>query len=87
MPADAQMSFYRTAAGAELDLVVERGAQKIGIEIKFSSAPRPTRGFWQALQDLHIDRAWVIAPVPRRYPLAEQVEVVPVSDIAMVLAR
>ena len=86
LPADAQLSFYRTAAGAELDLVIERGARKIAIEIKFSSAPKPARGFWQALQDLQIDRAFVIAPVLRSYPLAEQVDVVPVSDIAALVA-
>jgi hypothetical protein len=55
------------------------------VEIKFSSAPKPTKGFWQALQDLQIDRAYVIAPVPRRYPLADRVDVVPVSEVATLL--
>ena len=86
LPPDAQLGFYRTAAGTELDLVVERGARKLGIEIKFSSAPKPTKGFWQALQDLQIDRACVIAPVLRRYPLAEGVEVIPVAVLSEVLA-
>jgi uncharacterized protein len=85
LPSDAQMGFYRTAAGTELDLVIQRGTRKLGVEIKFSSAPKPTKGFWQALQDLQIDRAYVIAPVPRRYPLAERVEVVPVADLATLL--
>ena len=35
----------------------ELGARKIGIEIKFSAAPKPTKGFWQSLQDLAITRA------------------------------
>jgi len=86
LPADAQLSFYRTAAGAELDLVVERGTRKIGIEIKFSSAPKPTRGFWQALDDLKIDDAYVVAPVARRYPLADGVEVVPLADATALLS-
>ena len=85
LPADAQIGFYRTAAGTELDLVIERGSRKVGVEIKFSSAPRPTKGFWQALQDLQIDRAYVIAPVSRRYPLAERVDVVPVAEVATLL--
>ena len=85
LPSDAQLSFYRTAAGAELDLVIELGARKIAVEIKFSSAPKPTRGFWQALDDLQIDRAYVIAPVSRRYFLAERVEVIPLADVASVL--
>ena len=81
LPADAQLSFYRTAAGTELDLVIERGPRKLGVEIKFSSAPKPTKGFWQALQDLQIDRACVIAPVSQRYPLAERVEVLPLAAL------
>lgn len=81
LPAGAQMGFYRTAAGAELDLVIEYGSRKIAFEIKFSSAPRPTKGFWEALKDLNIARAYVVAPVERRYPLAQGVEVVPVWAI------
>lgn len=86
LPSDAHLSFYRTAAGAELDLVIEHHSRKIGIEIKFSVAPKPARGFWQALQDLQIDRAFVIAPVVRRYALADGVEVVPLAELASVLA-
>lgn len=82
LPAGAQMGFYRTAAGAEIDLVIDNGSRKLGIEIKFSAAPKPTRGFWQALQDLGITRAAVVAPVPRAYPLAEGVDVLPVGDLA-----
>ncbi len=82
LPADAQMGFYRTAAGAELDLVIERGSSKIGIEIKFSSAPKPARGFWQAVRDLGITRAFAVAPVERRYPLAPGIEVLPIWQIA-----
>jgi uncharacterized protein len=85
LPPDAQLSFYRTAAGTELDLVIERGQRKVGVEIKFSSAPKPTKGFWLALQDLQIDRAYVIAPVSRRYPLARGVEVLPLAEVATLL--
>ena len=86
LPADAQLGFYRTAAGTELDLVVEHRGRKLGLEIKFSSAPKPLKGFWQALQDLQLAGAWVVAPVPRRYPLASGVDVVPVWDVAGLLA-
>ena len=85
LPPDAHLRFYRTAAGTELDLVIERGARKVGVEIKFSSAPKPTKGFWQALKDLQIDRAYVIAPVSRRYPLAEGVEVLPLTELNTLL--
>lgn len=76
LPLLAEFGFYRTAAGAELDLVVEIAGKRVGYEIKLSSAPRPTRGFWTACEDLGLDRAYVIAPVREGYPLAENVEVV-----------
>lgn len=87
LPAGAQLGFYRTAVGAELDLVVELGTRKFGIEIKFSAAPKPARGFWQSLQDLGIGRAWVVAPVQRRYPLAQGVDVLPVHEIPQAVAE
>jgi predicted AAA+ superfamily ATPase len=85
LPADARMGFYRTAAGAEIDVVIEHRSRRIAVEIKFSSAPKPARGFWQALEDLKIDRAYVVAPVARRYALGEGVEVVPVGDVTGML--
>jgi len=66
--------------------VVECGTRKIGIEIKFSSSPRPTRGFWEALKDLGLAHACVIAPVLRRYPLVDGVDVVPVWEIGQIMA-
>ena len=82
LPSGAQIGFYRTAAGAEIDLVVEIGTRTLGIEIKFSAAPRPAKGFWQALDDLQLDAACVIAPTAMRYPLRQGVDVVPAWDIA-----
>ena len=80
-----QLGFYRTAAGAELDLVIEHRSRKIGVEIKFSSAPKPAKGFWHALEDLQIDRANVVAPVSRRYALAQGVTVVPVWEVELLM--
>lgn len=63
LPSGAMASFYRTTVGAELDLLIEMGSQKIGIEVKFSSAPKVRRGFWQACEDVGVDAAYVVAPV------------------------
>lgn len=69
VPKGADVSFYRTAAGAELDLVVELGSKKYGFEIKFSSAPSVTKGFWQACQDVGVQHAYVVAPVQQGWPM------------------
>ena len=69
LPDGAIVSFYRTAAGAELDLLVEIGSRKIAFEVKFSSAPKVTRGFWQACDDVGVDAAYVVAPVQTGWPM------------------
>ena len=86
LPAGASMSFYRTAAGAELDVVVEVGQKRIGFEIKFSVAPKVSKGFWQSLQDVRPHETFIVAPVQQRWPFADGVEVIPVGDIAGILA-
>ncbi len=77
-----ELSFYRTAGGAELDVVAERGNQRMAFEIKLSSAPGLSKGFWSALSDLKPDNTFVIAPVTSAYPLAPGVEVVPATELA-----
>ena len=86
LPAGATMSFYRTAAGAELDVVVELGQKKLGFEVKFSSAPKVTKGFWQACEDVGVDSAYVVAPVETGWAMQGNVEVIGVTDIPARLA-
>jgi predicted AAA+ superfamily ATPase len=72
-----QLSFYRTAAGAEVDVVAERGSRRLAFELKLGTAPAPTKGFWQALADVKPETTYVVAPVDTEYPLAERVQVIP----------
>jgi len=76
--------FYRTSAGAEIDLVLVRGNRRMAFEFKASTTPRLTKGFWNGLKDLHIDQAWIIAPVKEGYPLTETVNVCPLAEIVQV---
>ncbi|MDO9094714.1 MAG: ATP-binding protein [Rubrivivax sp.] len=85
LPGDAVLGYYRTSAGAELDLVVQVQGQTWAFEIKLSSAPKPARGFWQALQDVKPDRTFVVAPVQRGYSLAEGVQVVGLDELTPLL--
>ena len=75
----AEASFYRTSNGAEVDLVLTFRNQQIwAIEIKRSSAPTVSRGFYQAASDLGATRKLLVAPVAQTYPLKEGIEVVDV---------
>ncbi|MDD4554391.1 MAG: ATP-binding protein [Bacteroidales bacterium] len=55
--------FFRTAEGAECDLVLSRGADVVAcIEIKFADAPRTTKGFTTAIADLKCKNNFIIIP-------------------------
>ena len=87
LPTGASVSFYRTAAGAELDVVVETGRETTGFEIKFSSAPKVSKGFWQACEDIGVHKAYVMAPVQEGWTMAKDVQVVSPLDIPMLLSQ
>ena len=72
----AQASFYRTSNGAEVDLILEfRGGQTWVIEVKRSSAPTVSKGFYTAAADLGAVRKLLVAPVEQPYPMRDGIEV------------
>ena len=75
----AEASFYRTSNGAEVDLVLTfRSQQTWVIEIKRSSAPSVSKGFYQAATDLGAVRKLLVAPVEKTYPIKDGIQVVDV---------
>jgi len=86
LPLGAQLFYYRTQAGSEIDLVIEKGLKRIAVEIKLSSSPTVKRGFWQALDDISATSSYVIAPVNQTYQLREETFVMsPLDFINQVL--
>ncbi len=75
--------YCRTAAGVEIDLILERPGKKgpIAIEFKYSASPQVGKGFRQGIEDVNASNAFVVAPVKEAYPLKENVMVVPVHDL------
>lgn len=73
--------YYRTATQAEIDLVLHSPAnQTWAIEIKRSSAPKLTRGFYEGCKDIGATSKWVITANNDRYPLPGEVEVIGISE-------
>lgn len=59
-------SFYRTSAGAEIDLVLQRAARTVAVEFKPTQSPRVIRGFYQAVEDIGATERYIVAPLARR---------------------
>lgn len=74
--------FWATHQGAEIDLLLRREGQLLGVECKRADAPRLTPSIRSALTDLGLDRVAVVYPGSRRYSLGDRVEVVPLSTLA-----
>lgn len=74
--------FWATHQGAEIDLLLRRGDRLFGVECKRADTPRLTPSIHIALEDLGLERVAVVYPGSKRYPLGEQVEVVPLTTLA-----
>lgn len=75
-PDGAAASFYRTSAGAEIDLVLELGrGKRWAVEIKRSTAPAVSRGFYLGCEDIKATRRIVVYPGNDNYSMGDGVEV------------
>lgn len=82
-PFQTKASFYRTSAGAEIDLILELPAgERWAVEIKSGLTPNLTRGFYNALEDIQPDRSFVVYSGGDRYPLTETTEVIGLYALA-----
>ena len=81
-PRGTEANFYRTAAGAEIDLVLTLPGGKLwAVEIKRSSAPKLERGFHLACADLKPARRFVVYPGADRFPLDAETEVLGLAEL------
>lgn len=79
LPFGWECSFWRTAAGAEIDVLVLRaGRPFIAVEAKLNPHdPKPRRGFTQGCTDLNIERRWLINPGEQETRLTSGVHILP----------
>ncbi len=76
-----QAYFWATHQGAELDLLLIRGTQRIGVEFKRADAPHITPSMRIAIDDLRLDRLYVVYPGAQRFEMAPGIEAVPLEAL------
>lgn len=87
-PTSTQASYYRTAVGAEFDLVLELpGSELWAIEIKRSSAPVVSKGFHLGCADINATRRLVVSSANATFPMTGGVENVPLLGLMRQLLR
>ena len=87
---DAEVTYYRTSHGAEMDFVVRfvgEGGHRhvIAVECKTSSASTLNQGNYNAIDDISPEHTYVVAQVRDRWSMAEGIDVVGLSDLAQAL--
>ncbi len=88
IPSGWEPFFYRTASGAEIDLVLHTpGSPPIPVEITASLAPRLEPGFKTAFSDLGARHGYCIYAGNEVYPLTPSVLALPLAQIERIFQR
>lgn len=76
LPQGSRASFYRSAAGAEIDLVLELPGHRKpwALEIKRGRSPKLERGFHHAREDVDPERSLVVCGTDEAFPMGDGIE-------------
>jgi uncharacterized protein len=77
----AKYFFYRTSAGAEIDIVMKHGNKVFAIESKATLSPGLTKGNYNAIDDIEPDHTYVVIPAQKGWPLSKSVDVVSLDEL------
>jgi len=81
VPTGCMASYYRTHAGAEIDLILELASgETLAIEIKRSISPKCTPAFRESMKAVGASKGFYIMPHGDRFPLSDQVEAISLQE-------
>ncbi len=82
-PEGTEASFYRSATGAEIDLVLMLPGRRLwAVEIKRGSAPKVEKGFHLACADLKPRKQFLVYPGSERFPVADKTTAIGLPALA-----
>lgn len=82
LPLGVTSWFYRTSAGAEIDLVIEVNHQeRYAIEVKRSLSPTVSKGFYLGCEDVKATKRYVVYPGKERYPSTDGIIVTSLAEL------
>jgi predicted AAA+ superfamily ATPase len=88
LPVGATIWFYRSSAGAEIDLLIEYGSMmRVAIEIKRSSTPKIMQGFYNACEDVKATHRYVIYSGNEIYTLTKGVKAIPITELKTLMEQ
>lgn len=87
-PPHIEMYYYRTQHGAECDLVLTDGLKPVAaIEIKYSNKPSPSKGLYEAMQDLGLEKSLIVVPEGDNYNLNDKIRCLNIVNLLEEIAN
>jgi uncharacterized protein len=88
LPVHGQPYFYRSPGGAEIDLILEFSmTEKWAIEIKRSSAPSVSKGFYTACDDIKADKRYVVYAGNESFSLGHGITAISLAELMLALLQ
>lgn len=88
LPRYASYGYYRTVGGAEIDLIISLGNRELwAVEIKRSTAPQVSKGFYSACDDLKPTKKFVVYAGDDKFPIAKGIEALSLKDMLIEAER
>jgi len=79
--AEENAYFYATHGRAELDLLIKHRGKNYGFEFKYIDSPKVTKSMNIVLEDLNLEKLYVVYPGTNNFPLKDKIELLPVKNI------
>ncbi|MFT5207850.1 MAG: putative AAA+ superfamily ATPase [Candidatus Omnitrophota bacterium] len=87
LPKTAETYFYRTTAGAELDLVIKLGGETIAIEIKYGLSPKRSKGFYRSCAEVKATQKYIVYCGDDQFPIRDDASVISLKKIMQKLSK
>lgn len=78
---DRDAYYWATYSGAEIDLLLTHNGNRIGIEIKYSENPSTTKSMHVAIQDLNLDKLFIVHPGPHSFPITDSISAITLPEL------
>jgi len=82
---DAEIFYYRTTGGAEIDFIVKLHNQTIAVECKASFTPSLSKGNYVAIEDIVPDHTFVVTPSPDCWSMKKGIDVISIEKLPLII--
>ena len=84
---EAEIFYYRTAGGAEIDFVIQLNNKIIAVECKASYTPTLSKGNYIAIEDISPEHTFVVTPSPDSWSMKQGIDAVSIEKLLLMIGN